>query len=539
MRRASVLVAFALASCAAPPPPPEVPAADTSAMEPQVAAKIEAARDRVAGRPDSSEAWGELGAVYQAHALYAEAVDCYRRAIERAPREVRWPYLAALAELKLELRAALEFFAAAERLRPRNPAFYVNYGNTLLQLGEPDEAGEKYQQALALDSASTHALYGLGQVELARGDADAALEHLRTAADLAPRHGEVQALLARVHHRRGDAEAARLAELRARAYPQATRAPDPVAEAMEAEAVSSRSYTERGLRFARQGRFAEAEAAFRRVLEIRPGNARDFANLGGALARQGKTAEAVSSYQEALSLEPRDPLTRNNLGMAFADQGRLDAAAAQLEEAIRLDPAYAEAHGNLGLVRSRQGRVEAAVALFEMALELEPALVGVRVQLGTALAARGRLDEAVEHWRRALALDRRELSALYNLSVALARRGEHEEAIARLRDGLAVAPNSSRLASLLAWQLATAPRDDLRSGPEALGLARRVYEAYPEKPSSLDVMAAAWAETGRFEEAVRAAEQGLRLARASGDETLARQIERRLAAYRERRPYRQ
>ncbi len=86
--------------------------------------------------------------------------------------------------------------------------------------------------------------------------------------------------------------------------------------------------------------------------------------------------------------------------------------------------------------------------------------------------------------------------------VALAREGRHEEAIARLRQGLAGAPNSSRLVSLLAWELATGPDDGLRDGAEARQLAERLHQAYPNQPSS-DLLAAALAETGDFEEAVR------------------------------------
>jgi superkiller protein 3 len=528
-----------LAACSEPPPPAAgPPAPDTSAMEPQVAEKIEAARQRVLRSAGYGDAWGDLGMVFQAHALYPEAIACYRRAMELSARDFRWPYLAALAQQKIEMAGALDYFAAAERLLPESPAFHVSHGNALFQLGELDRALAQYERALEIDPSSTHALYGLGQVELARGETTAALEHLRTAADLAPHHGEVQGLLAQVHHRLGNAEDARLAELRARAFPEATRAPDPVTEAMEAEAATSRSFTDRGLALTRQGRFDEAEAAFRRVLEIRPGNALDHVNLGGALARQGKLDEAVAAYREAVALDPREPSARNNFGMALADLGRLEEGAAELEEAIRLEPSYAEAEHNLGLVRYRQGRVDEALEHYAGALELEPGFADAHVQTGTALAAQGRLGEAAEHWRQALALDGRNLSALFNLTMVLARRGEHGEAIAWLEEGLRVAPNSSRLASMLAWELATAPDDELRDGDRAVQLARRIWDAYPDQASAADVLAAAHAEAGDFEEAVRVAERALELARASGQAELVRQVGERLSQYRSRQPHR-
>lgn len=540
MKKPFVLLILAVLACSEPPPPAaELPALDLSTMEPQVAARIGEARRRLEHEPGSAAAWGELGMVLQAHAVFAEAAACYRRAMEIAPGDERWPYLAALALETDDLTAALELYAAAARRRPRNPAFYVGYGNALMRAGEPPQAEVQYREALAMDPASSHALVGLAQVELAAGRTDAALGHLSSAAALAPHHGEVHALLARVHHQRGEAEEARRAELRARAFPETTRPHDPVVEAMEAEAVSSRAYTRRGLALAGEGRFAEAEAAFRRVLEIRPGNARDHANLGGALARQGKLAEALEAYREAIRVEPREPSAHNNLAMALADQGRLDEAADALAEAIRLDPAYAEAHDNLGLVRYRQRRFDEAVAHHERAIEIEPALTDAYSHLGTALAATGRLADAAERWRQALELDGRHLAALYNLGAALAQMGEHAVAVARLREGLRLAPNSSRFVSLLAWELATAPDAAVRDGAEAHALAERLAAAYPEDPSTLDLLAAALAEKGDYEGAARAARRGLELAMAAGQGALAQQIRARLRGYESGRPYRQ
>lgn len=108
-----------------------------------------------------------------------------------------------------------------------------------------------------------------------------------------------------------------------------------------------------------------------------------------------------------------------------------------------------------------------------------------------------------------------------------------------MRRGLRIAPNSSRLVSLLAWELATAPDDFLRGGNEALSLARRIHEALPQQASASDVFAAALAETGDFEAAVQIARQGLQLARASKQTQIAQQIQQRLVLYEKRRPYRQ
>ena len=108
-----------------------------------------------------------------------------------------------------------------------------------------------------------------------------------------------------------------------------------------------------------------------------------------------------------------------------------------------------------------------------------------------------------------------------------------------LRRGFEIAPDSSRLTSLFAWELATAPGAELRDGAEAVRLARRVYDAFPGQPLPGDVLAAALAETGDFEQAIEVAGRARDLALAANQGPLVAQIELRLEGYRRGRPFRQ
>jgi len=51
-------------------------------LEPQVAARIEELAQRVRAAPEAAGAWGELGMLLDAHRFYAEAAECYRRALD-------------------------------------------------------------------------------------------------------------------------------------------------------------------------------------------------------------------------------------------------------------------------------------------------------------------------------------------------------------------------------------------------------------------------------------------------------------------------
>ena len=74
-------------------PPPPVPAELT---DPPARKVIEEKRQAVLAAPRSGSAWGELGMAFAAQDIPAEAMVCYRRAIDLDPKDARWPYLLAL-----------------------------------------------------------------------------------------------------------------------------------------------------------------------------------------------------------------------------------------------------------------------------------------------------------------------------------------------------------------------------------------------------------------------------------------------------------
>jgi len=112
-------------------------------------------------------------------------------------------------------------------------------------------------------------------------------------------------------------------------------------------------------------------------------------------------------------------------------------------------------------------------------------------------------------------------------------RGKISEALAEWRAGLHVDPEDLPLLSQAAWVLATNPRASVRNGSEAVehaSLAVRLSGA--KDRATLDTLAAAYAEAGRFPEAVQTARQGLALA----TELLADDLKARIALYESHRP---
>ena len=102
------------------------------------------------------------------------------------------------------------------------------------------------------------------------------------------------------------------------------------------------------------------------------------------------------------------------------------------------------------------------------------------------------------------------VKAHVDLVRALQETKQHVKAVAACRTGLQLFPQETRLRQRLAWMLATNPQRRFRNGPEALSVARALCEETRYRNVQyLDTLAAACAETGDFESAVRHLERVL------------------------------
>jgi len=100
-------------------------------------------------------------------------------------------------------------------------------------------------------------------------------------------------------------------------------------------------------------------------------------------------------------------------------------------------------------------------------------------------------------------------------------------------------PNEVSTLQQMAWVLATFPDPSIRNGSEALALARRAVQLTKGKdPVILDTLAAAYAETSSFAEAVQTARTALDLASQANNEAVMAALESRIVLYEAGKPFR-
>ena len=311
--------------------------------------------------------------------------------------------------------------------------------------------------------------------------------------------------------------------------------------------IRAKTYLVLGRVLEEMGKYAEAESYFRQALKrnlTRPdpdaiSKQVDF-RLVNVLAAQGKHKEAEACYRAALAAGLVSPEGRCQLANLLARAGKFDEAVEQYRMALKIRPAYAEACNNLANALAEGGRSEEALAEYRQALHLLPNHPRIYYNLGAELAKLNRLEEAGTNYERALQLKPDYPDAHSDLAALRQRQHRFDQAIAHYQSALQFVPDSQDALLGLAELLATCPEDKLRNGGRAVELAEKAGAAATNQTATLvRPLADAYAETGRFAEALRVGSNALVLAEAAHDAQQVESIRQRLRRYQSRLPWRE
>jgi len=262
-----------------------------------------------------------------------------------------------------------------------------------------------------------------------------------------------------------------------------------------------------------------------------------LASLGLCAHRQ--TAwwrDSQTLWNRALACTERNGVAHSNLATALLENGRAEEGIAHYQKALEIDPGNADAHDNLGNALLQTNRVNEAIAHYQKALEIQPGNADAHNNLGNALQLTNRVEEAIPHYRRALEIRPDFASAHANLGRGLLRNGQVDEAISHYERALELQPGNPGFQNALAWVLATCPKAASRNGAKAVELARQAYRLTGDDPAILRTLAAAYAQAGRFPEAVEAARRALELTEPKNT-ALAGAIRREIGLYEAGCPY--
>jgi tetratricopeptide (TPR) repeat protein len=229
----------------------------------------------------------------------------------------------------------------------------------------------------------------------------------------------------------------------------------------------------------------------------------DAANdLGVVYAQKGDYAKAMDEFTLSLKYNPDDGNARMNLAHALTLEKKYADAETQYAAILKTQPHNGEALMAYADLLKVEGRNAEALNHLESAIIFEPDFE-TYMDVASLEYATGNSSQAVRHYRRAIGF-KQDVNALNNL----------------------------------AWILATCPDDSVRDGKEAVADAERACQLTSYKqPAMAGTLAAAYAEAGRFPEAIAMAELAIRLSNQAGNASFAEANRQLLQLYRAGQPY--
>ena len=185
-----------------------------------------------------------------------------------------------------------------------------------------------------------------------------------------------------------------------------------------------------------------------------------------------------------------------------------------------------------------EGKTEEAIAHARIAAEIRPANAGVYGEVPVGLEGKA-LDEAILFWSTRVENEPNNIGARNTFGVLLVQKHQMRAAVEQWEAALALNPNDGNAQSNLAWVFATAPDASLRNGTRAVELAERALKlAGGINPILYRTLAAAYAESARFDDAIATAERGREFAEREGNRELTDEFVGVLAHYRQHQPMR-
>lgn len=259
------------------------------------------------------------------------------------------------------------------------------------------------------------------------------------------------------------------------------------------------------------GGYQSEQLFWERALEHNPRAWGAHDNLGNALEAAGQIDGAIAHFRQAKQLKPDEPRTYLNLGNALLARGRPEQAIPEYEAALRLVPKDATLHARLAQAHWRRG---------------------------AALLEANEPDKAVAEFTEATPAATPE--ACLETAALLEDRHLYPQAAKLYRAAVAAHPATPGLLNNFALMLACCPDASIRDGATAVSMAIEASRAAGgNNPAILSTLAAAYAEAGRFPEAVSTAREALGLAEAAGDADLVKTIRGAIVLYENGQPYRE
>jgi tetratricopeptide (TPR) repeat protein len=394
----------------------------------------------------------------------------------------------------------------------------------ILPLGDPNAARRAFTETLKADEftdkqrSEIYALRGAVQ-----RDEEKRLEDFTKAIELDPANARYLRLRAQYYHAEENHDEALV----------------DIDKAIELETDDAATHEIRGMILLGLERNDEAIAAFDRATELAPEAALPYQHRSEVYRRRGDLQKAIQQLTKALELAPDDLATLLVRAAVYFEAKDYDKALADTDAALQLHPDLLRAHLMRVEILASDNQTDEAIRHLEEIIKALPEQDDLVVQLATLYLINDQPKKAIELFSEVVSRDPENFSALRSRGDSYLNLGEHAKAIADFDAATKLNGEDVGLLNNFAWVLCTSPEDELRDGKRALDMATKACEATAyQAPHILSTLAAAYAELGDFEDAIKWSQKAVELS--SDDEnSQLEQLSAELAGYKEGKPWRE
>jgi tetratricopeptide (TPR) repeat protein len=410
-----------------------------------------------------ASAYGNLGNLYLAHALYTSADACYSNAMQLSPDGFPWAYYSAyLAQENGNMEHALSRYKKALELDPDYlPASY-RLAQVYSDLNRADDAYNLFSSLLNEPGFEAAAHNGIGQVYLMKHDYNNAIEHFTRALELAPEATKIHYPLAMSLRAIGKTELAKQ-HLQQHGKQQVV-IKDPLVDALEA---------------------------------LKDPASRHFVAAMTAMIRKD-LAKAITEFETGLEFQPDNTSARTSYARVLYLHGNRDRSRSQLERVLQQDPNKTLAIFLLALLDDEANKKEEAISLYKRVITLNPSHQGANFFLGNHCLHSKAYADALKHYNTVLQQNEKNIPAHVFKLVAMMGNGSPDSKLLAVTQQITDrAPNLMHIQRIKILLLALSEETGVRNSKLATELADQMYQTV-QYPVNMELRALATASAGNF-----------------------------------------
>ena len=287
---------------------------------------------------------------------------------------------------------------------------------------------------------------------------------------------------------------------------------------------------------------SDAMHSFEKAIELQPRSPFPYIDRARVRAELKDTTGALEDLQTALSMRPDDVAVLLTRARVYQQMGEAGKAKDDVERAMKQDAEtfvlqeLLARRGLQALIGSEARDYTDVISDLEDLTKVAPKNAQLLYQIGVFYTMSKKSDKAIEKFTASLEADDSNEQVLRSRGDAYLNIGKHTEAVKDYERAVKLKPDDSGLLNNFAWVLATSPDEKVRDGKRAIELGTKSCELTDYKAAHiLSTLAAAYAETGDFENARKWSEKAVEL----GDDEVKDELKKELDTYKQNKPFRE